>query len=145
MGRKLDEKEVAQLRRQVAGRAEKYLDRGMGCCWLNRPYCAEVVRDALLYHHEERYQLFAWAVMPNHAHVVFRACSGFELSVITHTWKSITANRVNALVGRSGKLWQSESFDHLIRTSDGFERICRYVLDNPRKARLVDWPWSARM
>lgn len=103
------------------------------------------MQEAFLYDHGKRYRLFAWAVMPNHAHVLFKAKSGEELSKLTHTWKSLTAKRINGVLERRGKLWQAQSFDHLVRSAEAFERICQYVFDNPKKAGLVDWNWMGRL
>ena len=95
----------------------------------------------------QRYELAAWCVMPNHAHAVFTPLAVFDPSEILHSWKSYTAHRVNALVKRTGALWERESFDHLIRSVDDFEGFIRYVEDNPVVAGLCekpeDWPWSS--
>jgi REP element-mobilizing transposase RayT len=41
-------------------------------------------------------------------------------------------------------LWQSESYDHIVRDEDEFYRIINYIINNPVKAGLVenwqDWP-----
>jgi type I restriction enzyme R subunit len=36
----------------------------------------------------------------------------------------------------SGRLWQEESFDHLVRSPEQFEYFQRYIAENPRKASL---------
>jgi putative transposase len=42
--------------------------------------------------------------------------------------------------GQRTPFWQAESFDHIVRDGFEFDRTVRYILDNPRKAGLVDWP-----
>jgi len=80
----------------------------------------------------QRYELGAHVVMPNHVHAVISPFPGFDLSDILHTWKSYSSNRINAMVGRRGVLWQRESFDHIVRSPYQLERINEYIRDNPR-------------
>jgi REP element-mobilizing transposase RayT len=85
--------------------------------------------------------LQAWAVMPNHVHAVFTPQKPFHLANIVHSWKSYSAVQANRILGRQGSFWQREYYDHLVRDDTDFDRIVRYVLDNPRKAGLLDWRW----
>ena len=79
--------------------------------------------------------------MPNHVHVVFRPIGNHQLAAILHSWKSYTANAANRILKRTGSFWQREYYDHLIRNEEDFLRIVRYVMNNPVKAGLRDWPW----
>jgi REP element-mobilizing transposase RayT len=114
------------------------LDQGRGKCVLRDPGAAQVVADALRFHDAARYELLAWCVMPNHVHVVGRAG---ELAAIVHSWKSYSINRINALLGRSGRVWAREYYDHLIRSERELVSTIAYVMNNPAKAELVDWRW----
>lgn len=97
--------------------------------------------DALHYFDLDRYELHAWCVMPNHVHVVFRPLGGRGLSKILQSWKGFTARGINRVLGRTGVLWQPEYHDHLIRDERDFCAKMRYVLDNPARAGLHEWPW----
>jgi len=85
--------------------------------------------------------------MTNHTHVVVTPSEGYELSKILHSWKSYTSNRINALIGRSGRLWQEESFDHVIRSEEHLVEFIDYTENNPVVAGLCDspedWPYSS--
>ncbi len=52
-----------------------------------------------------------------------------------------------ALSGRVSIFCQPEAFDHWIRNDEEYERCCRYVVNNPVKARLCpapeEWRWSS--
>jgi REP element-mobilizing transposase RayT len=111
---------------------------------------ARVVSNAVLPFEEQRYNLAAWCVMPNHVHVVVQPFSGItggtpvphaDLPEILHSWKSFTAKEANRLLKRSGEFWQAEYYDHLIRDEADFDHSVRYVLDNPIKAGLRNWKW----
>jgi len=130
-----------QARNVVTGRFDALLDSGDGAAYFNDPRAAEIVANALNYFDGDRYVLWAYCVMPNHVHAVVEPLGEHGLDSILHSWKSFTANAVNKLLGRSGALWQEESFDHLIRRAESFEHYINYTLDNPVKAGLRDWEW----
>jgi len=139
--RALTEHEEKRLRHLYSEKVEKYLDAGHGECWLKDGRIAVIVRDALRHFDNQRYDIVAWCVMPNHVHAVVRPKAGHDLSGILHSWKSFTANRINQMLGRTGAVWQAESYDHLIRDEQDFQHAVAYVLDNPKAAGLEDWPW----
>ena len=60
--------------------------------------------------------------------------------------KGYTAYKANRILGRTGQFWEEESYDHEVSNGAELDRIIRYVLDNPVKARLVthwsQWKWS---
>jgi putative transposase len=92
-----------------------------------------------------RYQRHSFAVMPNHVHLLVTPLvpSGQWL----RTLKGSTAHEANVVLNRTGNpFWQSESYDHLVR-ADEFDRIRRYIENNPVKAGLVaapeDFLWSS--
>ena len=120
---------------------ERYLDNGAGACYLQRPPLADVVADALRHFDEKRYRLFAWCVMPNHVHVVFKIFPGSTLNAILHSWKSYTARIACQSPGIHSPFWQREYYDHLIRDQVELERAIRYVALNPEKANLKHGRW----
>jgi REP element-mobilizing transposase RayT len=111
-----------------------------GSCALADPRAAAVVQGAFLYFLNERYYLHGWSVMPNHAHAVVTPLPRNDLSTILHSWKSYTGNELNKLLGREGPFWESESFDHAIRSVADFERFIRYIEMNPVVAGLAATP-----
>ena len=141
MHRELSSDERNRLARLSSTRIESYLDTGSGACHLRKPAIAQLIRDALLHFDERRYRLFAWCIMPNHVHVIARLFPGHALSAVLHSWKSYMAKRVKDLIGITGSLWQREYYDHLLRNEAEFERAVRYVVENPVKAGLHNWPF----
>ncbi len=140
-GRPLTAFEKQRLRELHSERVESYLDAGHGACHLRDDRAAVAVRDAVLHFDGSRCDILAWCVMPNHAHVIVRPRPGHDLPRIVNSWKSYSANQVNRILGRTGTLWQPDSFDHLIRDGSDLERSVAYVIDNPRAAGLVNWAW----
>lgn len=129
-------------------RVDKYLDRGVGECWLRLPEVAEIVAKALQFHEGLRYENQAWCVMPNHVHVVLRPFADWSLSRILQGWKGYTAHEANRILKRTGSpFWQVESFDHCIRDAEDLRRCCEYTIMNPVTAGLCarpeEWHWSS--
>jgi S-adenosylmethionine decarboxylase proenzyme len=122
-------------------KVNEYLDKNFGACLLRKPEAAQIVADSIRHFDGQRYHLYAWCVMPNHVHVVFKALNRNKLDEILHSWKSFTSNEVNKAIGRNGELWQREYFDHLIRSEAELRRVVNYVEANPVKARLGKWRW----
>ena len=50
--------------------------------------------------------------------------------------KKFAATEINRALGRRGRFWQEESFDHLVRSPDHFDRFCRYIAANGSAAGL---------
>jgi len=49
------------------------------------------------------------------------------------------------LFASSGAFWQDESYEHLVRDSQSFDRIRHYIAWNPVKARLAGTPQELRV
>jgi REP element-mobilizing transposase RayT len=141
LGRKLKSEELKETARKLRNKIEKYLDSGHGACELAKPECAAIVKGALEFFDKDRYLLGAWAVMPNHAHVILKPTT-HELDKIIKSWKSFTSREINKIVVRRGRLWQAEPFDHMLRGDAYLVKFSKYVLDNPKNAGLKDWQWT---
>jgi len=127
---------------------DRLLDRATdGPVFLQQHEIAQVVIDAL---HDcearfHRYELHAFAVMPNHVHLLVtpHVPAGKWLGPL----KGFTAHQSNRILGKHAPFWQDESYDHLVRDEAEFRRIHSYIENNPVKAGLVRsaelFPWSS--
>jgi REP element-mobilizing transposase RayT len=139
---------LEEIERDYFRKLETYLDRGQGECWLKRPDIANLVANAFRFFDGERYRLDAWVVMPNHVHLVLWPMPNHTLSKIVQSLKRHAAREANKLLDCTGEtFWQPESFDRWIRDDEEHARCCRYVVNNPVKARLCaapeQWKWSS--
>lgn len=99
---------------------------------------------------KEEIENHAYSIMPNHIHWVLELLENDEkgnpvyLQDILQSVKRHTSNRINKLEGRTGSLWQKESFDTTIRNEKHLYHAVEYTLNNPVNAGLVsdrnDWP-----
>jgi len=127
-------------------KVQRYLDQSLGECWLKQPQIASLVDNAIWYFNNQRYEMMASTVMPNHAHILMKLRPDFTLSSIMHSWKSYTALQANRILTRSGDFWEPEYFDRLVKSQRHLEFVLRYILNNPVKAGLCkeifQWPWT---
>jgi hypothetical protein len=130
------EEQWREYAERFTDRLHGWLDAGMGSCLLGKVEIGRVVVGALRFFDGERYHLGEWVVMPNHVHAIFQAIPPFTPKEILHSWKSYTANEINRREGRSGDLWQRESYDHLIRSPGELFHCVDYIRRNPEKAGL---------
>jgi REP element-mobilizing transposase RayT len=136
--------------RELFRRIEKYLDKGLGDCFLRQRKVAELVQNALLHFDGERYKLISWVVMPNHIHTLLKPLENQKLSKIMHSLKGYTASEANKLLNRKGRFWQEDYYDRFIRNHEHFENVIDYIELNPVRAGLCknrrDWEFgSARL
>jgi REP element-mobilizing transposase RayT len=111
--------------------------------YLKRPEIAEIVVVKLK---EADADLQAWAVMPNHVHVLWTPHISNAEAI--RRVKGATAIRANSVLGLTGRpFWSEEYFDRIVRNDDEFRRIRRYIDWNPVKAGLAaspeEYPWSS--
>jgi type I restriction enzyme R subunit len=133
----------------VFGREEQWLDEEPAVRHLADPELAGLVANALFFFAGMRYDLLAFVVMPSHFHWVFHPLESWVQTLepepegrqprerIMQSIKRYTARQCNERLGREGRFWQQESYDHWARDADELERIIHYVEYNPVKAGLV--------
>ena len=129
--------EWEELSEALMKRTEKWLDRGMGSCVLGKAGIRKIVDEALLAFDGKRYELCAFVTMPNHVHAVIRPFDDeFELEKVLQSRKLWTSRRINEAVGRSGTLWQEESYDRIIRDTGHLWKALQYIGKNPAMAGI---------
>jgi REP element-mobilizing transposase RayT len=139
--------EPAEAKGEMYRRIEACLDAGHGSRLLQRPLFAAAVVDTLLHDHGSRYDLHAYVVMPTHVHALLTPRADVSLEAVIRILKGQSALKINKLRGESGRLWQPDYFDRLIRDDEHLGRAWAYIEYNPVKAGLClrpsDWPWSS--
>src|ERR1700751_3216190 len=89
--------------------------------------------------------LYAWSIMPNHAHVVVKPNT--PMPAIMRWLKGRTSRKTNRILNRTGPFGQDESYDHWIRSFEELEDLIQYTENNPVRAGFVSaanqWPFSS--
>ena len=91
-------------------------------------------------------QVYAYCLMPDHFHIVMSLeKTAKAVPEVVRDFKKLTTQAAWDH-GCQGSLWQRSFYDHVIRRNDDLELICRYVLENPVRAGLVEqtgeYPYS---
>ncbi len=93
--------------------------------------------------------------MPDHVHLLIEPMVErdggkgesifFSMSRILHSIKSFTSNQINKIERSNGPVWESESFDRMIRSERDLQEKFNYITRNPWDAGVVtpkeDYPW----
>ena len=92
--------------------------------------------------------LYAWALMPNHAHILLRT-GEMPLSLLVHRWLSQYVTRFNLIHRRSGHLFQNRFKNILVEEDAYLLELVRYIHLNPVRSRLPvtidsldEFPWT---
>jgi putative transposase len=133
---KLAKDHQVEYRRRFTKRWENLLDCNHGECVLKNPSLSKLIADSLHHFDSERYDLFDYVVMPNHVHVLASFHDNQAMLAQVRNWKHYTAKQVNGELGRTGRFWATDGFDHLVRSPEQLERIREYIQMNPQKAGL---------
>lgn len=139
-------------------RIDEYIDSGYGSCILSIPDIAEMAQNTLLFFDEKHYNIYAWVIMPNYVHVLFRPLENWTVPKILASWKKFTArqicdffrntaNQINNQNNYPNPVWYHEYYDRYIRDEQHFNNVIEYIHNNPVKAGLVnhatEWMWSS--
>jgi putative transposase len=97
--------------------------------------------------------LYAAVVMPDHVHLILTPLLDLDrneiypLHKIMRGIKSFSARKINANFGTQ-PIWQEESFDHVLRSSESLDAKIAYVFASPVRHGLAilpgDYPWGWR-
>jgi putative transposase len=130
---------LQKLAKSLATYTETWLDQGAGNCELRIESLRNHLVTALHHFDDDRYELGAFVIMPNHIHAIVRPLHWSEqpLEAILKSWKQFSSRRIHREIGAEGALWQEESYDRIIRDEEHLYRCLQYIGDNPRKANLL--------
>ena len=136
MGR-LSARDASLLRWKLYSTWDMTLDQLRGECQLRDSRASKIIADGILKFDGKRYVVAAFAIMPNHVHLLAAFAGEGAITKQGADWRRFWARQINPLFGRTGHLWQPDQFDHLVRSPESFDRIRNYIIDNPRKAGLT--------
>jgi REP element-mobilizing transposase RayT len=102
------------------------------------PLQKDCVFNAIRFFDTQKYDLHASVVLDDHAHMVVTPLDA--LPKIMHSIKSFTAHQINKSLNRSGKVWQDESYDRVIRDEKEYVKTLNYIANNPISKNMVKIP-----
>ena len=91
--------------------------------------------------------LIAWVVMPDHFHLLIDPADGNLSNTMRRIKLSFSSRFLKRKRLRSGKIWQSRFWDHIIRDENDWKHHLDYIHYNPVKHGLVqnprEWKYSS--
>jgi len=114
------------------------------------PAARTQVLEHCFYENTRTIHLHCAVVMPEHVHLLLTPLadsdnSPFPLFRILKRIKGVSARRINQLLGTEGPVWQDESFDHVLRSTESFSEKLEYLRQNPVRRGLSaapeTYPW----
>ena len=153
---------LRDIRKRHFGKYDHQLDKhSYGACFLRQNPAAEILQAKLHEYDGNFYELFAYSIMPNHAHILFNSAiqlddnqdrltnealeNYVQLDKVMQRIKGGSAHSINRLLNRTGKFWAKDSYDHYVRNEKELINIAVYTLQNPVKAGLSEnwesWPF----
>lgn len=125
-----------EIRNCLSEKWHNDLDACHGKCILRQPMLAKIVAESLHKFDGNRYELTDFIIMPNHVHLLAAFAVAASILKQCESWKHFTARQINRTLGRTGRLWQQDGFDHLVRSESQFDWLRNYLAQNPVKAGL---------
>ena len=123
--------------------------------WVLPTIVRGLVLSCCIYDHEKKCHVHAAVVMPDHVHLLLTPMLNedkreiYSLAELIGAIKGASSHGINRQLGRSGHVWQEESFDHVLRRAEALDEKMTYMLENSvragivRSARKYKWLWTA--
>ena len=106
----------------------------------------QIVLNALAHWDGDRCTTYLATVMPDHVHWIVRPHGDHKLSDLVAGVKKYSSRIIHEHRGQTGRFWQDERFDHIVRDHLWFREFVRYCLWNPVEAGLCErpsqYPWQ---
>lgn len=110
----------------------------------NKEFARIVQEQWKHYEEEHNFELHAYAIIPDHYHVLVELKGEEDISQVLYSVNSYSAKLINEqLEGQEyRKIWQGETYDEVIRSEKMYFQKLAYILFNPWRAGLIDDPYS---
>jgi putative transposase len=92
--------------------------------------------------------VYAYCLMPDHAHLLIGSTPTSSVISFVGAWKSVCYH-LRRRMGEADPIWQRSFFDHALRRNEDELRTAKYILANPVRAglaaRVSDYPLSGSL
>jgi putative transposase len=114
---------------------------------LNQKEVADVlIAEWIKAKERHRWIIGNYVIMPDHVHFFCAPLNeAVDLAKFVGSWKEWTSKAITRQLGLEAPIWQSQFFDHLLRSEESYAEKWDYVQQNPVRAGLAkapeDWPF----
>ena len=116
---------------EVGRLSEKYLHACCGSCCLKDSRVRTILENVIMQNNGVLYTIVAYVIMPNHVHMLIVPHGANKVNELLGGIKRLASLRINRLLGRKGALWQSESYDRIVRSEEDLKYNRNYIKSNP--------------
>jgi hypothetical protein len=119
--------------------------------WILPEHARSIVLDSCLHDKGTKIEVQVGCGYARQVHMIFtplvnqQAMEVYSLAEITDAIKAASAHKINRAMRRRGRVWQPESFDHVLRSSESLQQKVEYLLQNPVRQSLAprweNYPW----
>lgn len=116
--------------------------------WILPDIARDLALESCLHANGRKCVLHVVVVMPDHVHII---CTLLEdeqgpvsIPELTQAVKGESAHKINRALERRGRVWQDESFYHVLRCEESVSEKVAYVLQNPVRAGFASEPRGYR-
>jgi putative transposase len=102
------------------------------------PYVRLFLKTLYGYRRQGRFELHAFALMPEHVHLLLTPAPSIALERAIQFIKGGYSHALGVELGRKGEVWQRGFTEHRIRDAADFDAHRNYIHENPVKRRLVE-------
>ena len=122
--------------------------------WILPNAARTIAVQCCLHDNDTKYLLHVAVILPDHVHLILTPLADsdkrevYSLAEIMGGIKGASAQLINRELDRRGRVWQPESFDRVLRSSESLDAKVAYILENPVRAGLAsrseDYAWTWR-
>ncbi|MFH0952619.1 MAG: transposase [Patescibacteria group bacterium] len=85
-----------------------------------------------------KYTLKAYVIMPDHYHAIIKPPTKYRIGDVIRHINGSFAREYNLSSKKHGQVFQRDFYDHIIRNDKDMIIKIEYILNNPRRAGLVE-------
>ena len=108
---------------------------------------ARIVIDCLRNVGQHKTFVLAYALMPDHLHLLLVPREPFALSQVMQSIKGYSSRLINERRGKRGSVWERSYYDRVIRSERHLRQAIEYIHHNPVAAGIAagpeDYPYSS--
>jgi len=97
---------------------------------------------------ENNIPLYAYCILPDHAHFLLSASEVQGIIEFVREIKS-RSTKIAWQHGYGGKIWQRSFYDHFLRKDEDCRMVANYIINNPVRNGIVehwkDYPFSGSL
>lgn len=127
----LKENRALETKNLYYEKLDQYLDhKNDGPMFLENTEAKKIVTSSIFFFEDKYYKIICFCIMSNHVHLIINTLHFPKKAIgdILGSIKKYSAKHINKYLGCQGTFWQSESYDHIIKSRNELADTISYVI-----------------